>query len=331
MSRMTEPVRLAIIGTGRMAQSFAAALADGSGLVLNTVVSRRQERAEQFAASFNAPSSCDAIDRMLGDDAVELVYIASPHTMHFEHTMRCLEAGKHVLCEKPFAINAHQAGRMIDLARARNLFLMEAMWTRTLPAVVRLRELLADGILGRASVMVAGGAFMPPFDPDDYLFRPDLGGGVLLDAGVYLVSWASMLLGTPTKILATGQLGETGVDEHDAVLLEHEDGAVAQLYVSLRAKRSPDVLLIGEHGSIRAHPPVFAPRELTITLAGREEEVLALPFEGNGYQFEATEAADCIRSGRTESALMPLDESLAIMRTLDEIRRQIGLMYPMET
>lgn len=327
---MTKPVRLGIVGTGRMAQAFADALPRAPGVVLHAVASRRQASAERFAAQFNAVSPCDGLERMLEDEAVELIYIATPHAMHCEQTLRCLEAGKHVLCEKPFAINAGEAGRMIEAARARNLFLMEAMWTRTLPAVVRLRELLADGVLGRTGVMVAGGAFMPPFDPDDYLLRPDLGGGVLLDAGVYLVSWASMLLGTPTKILATGQLGETGVDEHDAVLLEHEDGAVAQLYVSLRAKRSPDVLLIGEHGSIRAHPPVFAPRELAITLAGREEEVLALPFEGNGYQFEATEAADCIRSGRTESALMPLDESLAIMRTLDEIRRQIGLTYPME-
>lgn len=331
MSRATEPVRLGIIGTGRMAQSFAAALAHGSGLVLKTVVSRRQETAGQFAARFGADSACDAIERMLEDDAVELVYIASPHAMHFEHTMRSLEAGKHVLCEKPFAINADQAGRMIELARARNLFLMEAMWTRYIPAVVRLRELLAEGILGRISVMVAGGAFMPPFDPDNYLFRRELGGGVLLDAGVYLVSWASMLFGAPARVFATGQLGESGVDEHDAVLLEHDDGSVAHLYVSLRAKRSPEVLLVGENGSLRIHPPLFAPRAITVTLAGRDEETIALPFEGNGYQFEAEEAARCIRAGRTESASMPLDESLAIMATLDEIRRQIPLVYPMES
>jgi predicted dehydrogenase len=236
-----------------------------------------------------------------------------------------------VLCEKPFAINAEQAARMIRLARAGNLFLMEAMWTRYVPAVVRLRELLAEGVLGRVSVMVAGGAFMPPFDPDNYLFRPELGGGVLLDAGVYLVSWASMLFGTPTRVLATGRLGASGVDEHDAVLLDHDDGAVAQLYVSLRAKCAPEVLLVGEHGSIRVHPPLFAPRALTVSLAGAEEKTITLPFEGNGYQFEAEEAAACIRSGRTESTLMPLDESLAIMGTLDAIRRQIPMVYPMES
>jgi predicted dehydrogenase len=207
---------------------------------------------------------------------------------------------------------------------------MEAMWTRYIPAVVRLRQLLAEGILGRTSVMVAGGAFMPPFDPDNYLFRRDLGGGVLLDAGVYLVSWASMLFGPPTRVLATGQLGASGVDEHDSVLLEHDHGSVAHLYVSLRAKRSPEVLLVGAHGSLRVHPPLFAPQAITVTLAGREEETIDLPFKGNGYQFEAEEAARCIRGGRTESASMPLDESLAIMTTVDEIRRQIPLVYPME-
>jgi len=331
MSSVSEPVRLGIVGTGRMAQAFAAAVPQARGLVLHAVASRRRDNAEQFAARFGAARACGGIDRMLEDDGVELIYIASPHAMHCEQTLRCLEAGKHVMCEKPFAINADQAGRMIDLARAKNLFLMEAMWTRYIPAVVRLRELLAEGVLGRVSVVVAGGAFMPPFDPDNYLFRRDLGGGVLLDAGVYLVSWASMLFGKPARVLATGRLGDSGVDEHDAVLLEGDDGSVAHLYVSLRAKRSPEALLIGEHGSIRVHPPLFAPRALTVSLAAGEEETITLPFAGSGYQFEAEEAAECIRGGCTESALMPLDESLAIMGTLDEIRRQIALVYPMES
>lgn len=331
MTDLFEPVRLGIIGTGRMARAFAAALPQARGLVLQAVASRRRESAEQFAARYGAAAACSGIDRLLEHDAVELVYIASPHAMHCEQALRCLEAGKHVLCEKPFAINAGQAVRMIELARTKNLFLMEAMWTRYVPAVVRLRELLAEGVLGRISIAIAGGAFMPPFDPDHYLFRPERGGGVLLDAGVYLVSWASMLFGTPARVLATGRLGKSGVDEHDAMLLEHDDGSVAQLYVSLRAQRSPDVLLIGEQGSIRMHPPLFAPQGLTVSLAGRGDETITQAFEGNGYQFEAVEAAECIRAGRTESALMPLDESLAIMRTLDEIRRQIPLLYPMET
>jgi len=323
-------VRLGIVGTGRMAQEFASSLPHAPNIELVAVASRRQESADQFAKRFAIPKAHAGLDALLADEDVELIYIASPHAMHCAETLRSLEAGKHVLCEKPFAINAQQATQMVSLARAKNLFLMEAMWTRYIPAVVRLRELLAEGVIGPVQLMVAGGAFMPAFDPQAYLFRPDLGGGVLLDAGIYLVSFASMVFGPPSRIHATAEIGATGVDEHDAFLLEHEQGELANLYVSLRAKRSPDVLLIGEKGSIRMHPPLFVPRALTLSLAGAEDVTIALPFEGNGYQFEAIEAARCIREGLTESAVMPLDESVAIMRTMDEMRRQFKLTYPME-
>ncbi|MEJ8566246.1 Gfo/Idh/MocA family protein [Elongatibacter sediminis] len=330
MSPQDQPVRLGILGTGRMARDFAEGLKHAPSIRLQAVASRRQDAADRFASDFAVPDATEGLDRMLANPDVELVYIATPHAMHCDDTLACLEAGKHVLCEKPFAINAKQAERMVAAARAHNRFLMEAMWTRYLPAVTRLRELLDEGVLGRSRLMVAGGAFMPPFDPDDYLFRPDLGGGVLLDAGVYLVSWASWLFGQPEQIMATGRIGDSGVDEHDAVLLEHADGSTAQLYVSLQAKRSPDVMIAGERGSIHIHPPVFAPRGLTLKLDGADEQHLDLPFAGNGYQFEAEEAARCIRQGRTESSRMPLDETLQIMRTLDTIRARIGLRYPME-
>lgn len=327
---MSAPVRVGIVGTGRMADAFASSLPHASSVTLQGVASRTQDSANRFAARHGAVRAHAGLDALLDDDSVELVYIATPHALHCSEALRSLEAGKHVLCEKPFAINAGEARRMVSLARERGLFLMEAMWTRYLPATVRLRELMAEDVLGQLGIVVAGGAFIPPYDPDDYLFRPDLGGGVMLDAGMYLVSWASMLFGVPDRILASGRIGDHGVDEHDAVLLEHGDGGIAQLYVSLRARRAPDVLLIGEKGSIRMHPPVFAPQALTLSLAGEPERTESLPFDGPGYQFEAMEAAACIRSGRTESALMPLDETLSIMATLDEIRRQIGLSYPME-
>jgi len=330
MSAAERPVGLGIVGTGRMAQDFADGLAHASGLRLQGVASRTQASADRFAARHGAVTAHAGLDRLLADPAVELVYVATPHAMHCSDTLQALDAGKHVLCEKPFAINAKEARRMVDSAREKGLFLMEAMWTRYVPAVVRLRQLLDEQVLGKIGIAVAGGAFMPPYDPDEYLFRPDLGGGVMLDAGMYLVSWSSWLFGPPSRILASGRIGAHGVDEHDAVLLEHGNGAIAQLYVSLCAKRSPDVLLIGEEGSIRLHPPVFAPRALTLSLAGQAERTEDLAFDGNGYQFEATEAAACIRAGRTESASMPLDETLSIMATLDEIRRQIGLTYPME-
>jgi dihydrodiol dehydrogenase / D-xylose 1-dehydrogenase (NADP) len=235
-----------------------------------------------------------------------------------------------VLCEKPFMINAAEAESVIQLARSKNLFLMEAMWTRYMPAVTKLRQLLAEETIGDVQIMLAGGAFMPEFDAESYMFNLELGGGVLLDAGVYMISMASMLFGKPLTIKAIAGMGKSGVDEHDGYLLEHTNGALANLYVSLRGQSSPDLTLIGSKGKIYLHPPIFCPSKITLTLYKGKDKSFDLPFVSPGYQFEAMEVNRCIKSGLKESELMPLSESLEIMRTLDEIRRQIHLKYPME-
>lgn len=327
---MAEKIRLGILGTGNIAHQFAVGLRHAVNIELVAVGSRSGESAERFAREFEIPKKFATYQALATDPDVDLVYIATPHSCHLPNTLMCLEAGKSVICEKPFAINAREAGLMIEKAREKQLFLMEAMWTRTIPAVVRLRELLAENAIGRVQLMIAGGAYMPASDPEAYLFRPDLGGGVLLDAGVYLVSMASMVFGTPARVLAAGSLGESGVDEHDAILLQHDSEAMASLYVSLRAKASPDMTLLGDGGKIYLHPPIFVPRALTLSIHGKADEVLQFPFEGNGYQFQAMEAANCIIARQTESAIMPLDETLAIMQTMDDIRRQLNLQYPME-
>jgi predicted dehydrogenase len=297
---------------------------------LVAVGSRSIESAQRFASEFGIARHYSSYEALAADTQLQLVYVATPHSCHLENSLMCLDAGKAVICEKPFTINALESARLINKAREKRLFLMEAMWTRYIPAVVRLRELLAQNTIGNVQLMIAGGAYMPAFDPKAYLFRPDLGGGVLLDAGVYLVSMASMIFGAPGKIQATASMGKSGVDEHDAILLQYSDGAIANLYVSLRASASPTVTLLGDRGRIFVHAPVFAPPKLTISLRGEAEEILDFPFPGNGYQFQAMEAARCILAGQTESSIMPLDETLRIMQTMDEIRSQIGLKYPME-
>lgn len=327
---MNNRVRLGILGTGNMAHAFAKGLGHAHNVELRAVASREQASAAKFADEFKVPKAYADYQSLAADPDIELVYIATPHSCHRENSLMCLEAGKAVLCEKPFSINAGEAAEVIAKAREKSLFLMEAMWTRYLPSVVKLRELLAEGAIGNVQLMLGGGAFMPAFDPDAYLFRPDLGGGVLLDAGVYLVSMASMVFGSPAKVLAVGSKGPTGVDEHDAFVLEHANGAIASMYVSLRARSSPELTLLGDRGKIHLHAPVFAPPKLTLSIKGQADQVLPFPFEGNGYQFQAIEAAACIRAGRTESAIMPLDETLAILRTMDQIRQQLELTYPME-
>ena len=205
------------------------------------------------------------------------------------------------------------------------------MWTRFIPAAIRLKELIADNTIGDIQYLFAGGAIIPDFEPDFYVFRRELGGGVLLDAGVYLVSLASWLLGYPDKIQSVGRLNSRGVDDHDALLLEYNSGAIASLYVSMRTKFRPDITVLGNKGKIYVHPPLFCPSKITLNLFDAEATEVSLPFESNGYQFEVMEVNRCIREGKTESDVMPLDETLAIMRVMDEIREQFGLKYPMES
>lgn len=326
---MRNKIRWGILGTGRIAGEFATGLQKVNDAELVAVGSRTSKSAREFAANFDIPNIHASYESLARDENVDVIYIATPHNSHKENTILCLENNKAVLCEKPFTINAKEAEAVIGLARSKNLLLMEAMWTRYLPAIIKLNELLDQKVIGNVQIMLAGGAFIPEFDPEFYLFNKELGGGVLLDAGVYLVSMASMIFGPPTKILATGQLGKTGVDEHDAILLEHADGALANLYVSLRGKSSPDLTLIGDKGKIYAHAPIFCPGKLTISIDGKDE-VIELPFEANGYQYEAAEVCRCLREGKTESAIMPLDETLQIIATMDEIRAQIGMKYSNE-
>ncbi|MGI9260473.1 MAG: Gfo/Idh/MocA family protein, partial [Woeseiaceae bacterium] len=190
-------LNIGILGTGRMAHAFATGIRETDKATLVAVGSRNAETAKQFADEFGIIAAHAGYAALAGDPNVDLVYVASPHSLHSEHCLMCLDAGKAVLCEKPFSINAQEARAVIERARKQQLFLMEAMWTRFIPAVCRLRELLEAGAIGETKLLVAGGAYMPEFDPDFYLFRPDLGGGVLLDAGVYLVSIASMIFGAP--------------------------------------------------------------------------------------------------------------------------------------
>jgi predicted dehydrogenase len=327
---MTDRIRWGILGTGRIALKFAQALARLPDAEVAAVGSRAAEGAARFAGRFGIARPHASYAALVADPDVDVIYVATPHAFHAEHALLCLEAGKPVLCEKPFTLNAHETERVIAAARAKRLFLMEAMWTRYVPAIVRLRELLAAGAIGEPQLLIAGGAFIPEFNPEFYLFNRALGGGVLLDAGVYLVSLASMVFGQPDRILGHGVVNDTGIDEHDAIILGHPGGAIASLYVSLRARRPPDALLLGADGRIEVHAPIVCPRRLTLQRTGAEPEVIEPDFEGDGYHYQAIEVMRCLRAGALESPVMPLAETLSVMRTLDAVRAQLGLRYPTE-
>jgi len=315
---------------------MAAALATeiralrSEGHELAAVASRQRSTAADFASQHGIAAGFGSHEELVQHDGIDAVYIATPHRLHAANALACIAGGKAVLCEKPFTINAEEAAGVIEAARRRRVFVMEAMWTRFLPSIVTLRRLLRDGAIGRIDTIVGGGAFIPAPAPGNYLFDPELGGGVLLDAGVYLVSLASMILGTPTRMVASGLVGEQGIDERVSMVLEHAGGGVAQLYVSLRARRSPDLEILGDRGRIRLEAPVFRPPSLAVWDAAGNATSLACPIQGSGYGYQLREVAAALAAGRIESDIMPLSESLSIMRTMDVVRDQIGLRYPFE-
>jgi predicted dehydrogenase len=325
-----DAIRWGILGTGRIAATFAAALEALPDAELAAVGSRSAEAAAAFSERFGAPRHHTSYAALAGDPDVDVVYIATPHTCHYANARLCLEAGKAVLCEKPFTLNAAQARDLVRLARERQLFLMEAMWTRFLPAMTEVGRLIADGTIGEIRFLTADFGFHKEFDPRHRLFDPALGGGALLDVGVYLASLASMLFGPPTQMQSLAHIGASGVDEQAALLFGYEGGRFSQLTAAITATTPQEATIVGSAGSIRLHAPWWRVTSFTLAVDGRPPEIIDAPFLGNGYTHEALEAMRCLRAGETESPLLPLDETVAVIETLDRVRADWGLRYPDE-
>ena len=315
-----DKLRWGILGAGRIAGVFAEGLRGLVDAELVAVGSRTAEAANAFADRYGVPRRHAGYAALVADPEVDVIYVATPHALHKEQTLLCLAAGKPVLCEKPFAINAGEAAEMIAAARERGLFLMEAMWTRFLPHVARLRELLAAGAIGEVRQLRADFSFRTAFDPRSRLFDPALGGGGLLDVGVYPVSLAWMVLGPPSRVVTLAELGATGVDEQAAMLFGYPGGQLAVLTCATRTGAPHEALLLGTEGMIRLHDAWWRPTAMTLSVAGRPDELIEIPASGNGYGYEAAEVTRCLRAGRLESDVMPLDE----------VRAQWGLRYPGE-
>ncbi len=326
---MADKIRWGIIGTGGIARKFATGLAALLDAELVAVGSRSQAKADEFAREFNVPHRHSSYEQLASDADVDAVYVATPHSVHAENCLMAIAAGKPVLCEKPFTINARQAETVIHAARSKRLLLMEAMWTRFLPSMVRLREMLAENLIGDVRMLTADFGFQRE-RRDGRLHDPALGGGALLDIGVYPVSLSSMIFGTPTDIKGVAEIGPTGVDEQDAIVFKHANGQLALLEATLRANTFHEADIIGAWGRIRLHRSWWRGSDMTVTLDAGGEEFLEFPFTGNGYQLEAAAFMECLRQGQLESKVMPLDETLSIMRTMDTLRAQWGMKYPME-
>lgn len=325
-----EKIRWGILSTGGIAAKFVEGLRELPDAEVVAVGSRTAASADAFAERYGIPRRHASYEALAADPAVDVVYIGTPHPLHAGNTMLCLEAGKPVLCEKPFAINAGEARAMAALARERGLFLMEAMWTRFRPHMVELRRLLAAGAIGEPRLVRAELCFRAPFDPAHRLFSPELGGGALLDVGVYPISFAHMVFGAPERIVSMADFGATGVDEQMAVTLGYPGGRLAVCVAATRTATAPAARVAGTEGQIDIPSPWWPPSALVLRRPDGSEERIEPPAAGNGYQYQAAEVHACLRAGRTESATMPLAESIAILETLDAVRAQWGLKYPME-
>jgi dihydrodiol dehydrogenase / D-xylose 1-dehydrogenase (NADP) len=332
-----DKIRWGIISTGWIADRFVTGLSVVEDAEAVAIGSRTQASADSFADKWHIPHRHGSYKALVNDPDVDVVYIGTPHPFHYENTLLCLNAGKHVLVEKPFAMNAHQAKEMIRLAQDKGLLLMEAMWTRYLPAMVQVRQWLAEGAIGNVELVRASFSFKGDFPPTHRLLNPQLGGGALLDAGIYPISLAYMVLGSPQTINSTACFGETGIDIWSAYMLGYDNGKTALLSSGVQLSVPVEAEIIGTKGYIKIHEPWLNPRVVTLAQAAPDvggnvfnTQTAHVPTVENGYNYEAVEVGKCLRAGKLESAVMPLDETLDIMTTLDTIRGQWGLTYPME-
>jgi predicted dehydrogenase len=321
-------IRWGIIGTGGISSTFAADLEHTDSGTVAAVGSRRRETADAFGERFGVPRRHDSYEALVADPGVDAVYVGTPHPMHHEDALLALRAGKPVLVEKPFTMNAAEAEELVAEARERGLFLMEAMWARFLPHIREVGRLLAEGALGEIVTVHADHSQWFAEDRTHRLFVPELGGGALLDLGIYPVSFASMVLGEPDEVLAIADSAFTGVDAQTSILLRYASGAHAVLNCTLRALGPTRAAIVGTDARIEIDGAFYQPNTFTlIPRVGEPERMFDPPAEG-GLRHEADEVARCLEAGLLESALMPLDETVAIMRTMDAVMAQATAARP---
>jgi len=323
------PVRWGILATGGIAHAFAQDLALVPGCEVVAVGSRSRASAEAFGDEFGVPHRHASYRALAEDPDVDVVYVATPHPGHHGAALLAINAGKAVLVEKPFAMDAAQARDMIDAARERGTFLMEAMWTRFLPHIARVRQILDVGTLGDVVYLTAEHGQWFAADPRFRLFAPDLGGGALLDLGIYPVSFASLVLGAPARITAVSDWAFTGVDATTSMIFQYDSSAHAVLTTTLRAASGNPAAIYGTAARIEIDGWFYTPTTFrVIARDGTELERFDQPYAGRGLRGEAAEVGRCLRAGLLESPLLPLDETYTIMQAMDEVRRQTGLSYP---
>lgn len=325
---MSKTYNWGIIGLGKIAHKFAKDLEVLPEARVHAVASRSLERAETFAGQYGAPHAFGSYEEIVSCPDLDVVYIATPHVSHHQNSIYCLRHGLPVLCEKPFAMNTREVEEMITVASDNDVFLMEAMWTRFLPTIEKAMELIESGRIGEVLSLKADFGFRGTFNPKSRLYDQALGGGSLLDIGIYPVFLALLLLGRPARIRAAAHLGDTGVDEEIGILLQYPDGRLAHLHSSILARTKTEAFIYGSTGTIHMHTRWHEPSSMTLLREDERPEEFRFDYKGKGYYLEARHVMDCLSRNRKESDLLPLDFSLELIRLLDAIRQEAGILYP---
>lgn len=323
----TDSVRWGIVGPGRIAQGVARDIVHVPGAELAAVASRSSERAQAFADEHRIPIAYGSYRELINDPQIDAIYIATPHPQHHRIALAAIDAGKALLVEKTFTATVTGAEEVIAAARSARVFVMEAMWTRFQPAIVKVRELINDGTIGEVRQVQAELGVDKPYDPTDRLFDPAQGGGALLDLGVYPVSLVQYFLGTPDRVHTSGSLAPTGVDAQVGMLLGYDDGRAAMLNCSLDFPLPGGARISGTGGWIDIRPRFHHPDTIVLTRRGADPEEFTLPATGTGYAHELIEVTQVVQEGRTESQVMPLDDTLAVQRILNEACEQLGVHH----
>lgn len=324
-------IRWGILGCGKIARKFAADLKLVEDAELIAVAAREQSTAEVFAKNFPAKHVHGSYEALVSNQEVDVIYVATPHGLHHEHVMLCLKHRKAVLCEKAFAINSREASEMISFAKEQGTFIMEAFWTRFLPPYLSMKELLAQGKVGDIKYLNAEFGFIPTPPFPSRLYQPSLGGGALLDIGVYPVFLALDILGRPDHVDALMTPSSTGVDEQCAIRFQYKSGTIAQLFCSFTTNLATGADIAGDQGRIRLTHRFHGPTTSLEYYPGVVDTREVIPFEkaaGNGYEYEARHVNECLRQGLTESPVLKFQDTLLLMETLDRIRAKAGIKYP---
>lgn len=316
---MKKVIKWGIMGCGSIAREFADALKAVPGAELIAAASKTG-KAKKFAEEFGLPYYYDDYEEFVRNEQIDVVYVATTHNFHYENTMLCLENNKHVLCEKAFTLNTYEALKLIEAARSKKLFLMEAMWTRFAPALAKLISIIKEGVIGDIKTLKGDFCIDIPFDKKHRLYNPDLAGGALLDVGIYPITFSCMVLEKyPVEVSGRLNIGKTGVDEESHYLLRFDKGEIAMLSSACTYSAPIDFMVYGTKGQILV-PNFYFPSRLILRLNGKDEQIINVPYESTGKNYEAMEVMECLRKNKTESSKQTFYDTLKIMEIMDTLR-----------